>query len=195
MNNKVVIAVLAALVICVVVVAAFFVLADKKDNGEEKLAFTEEELSAIGITLCDDDTRIVLRDVIRLDGTPFDSSDIPKKYVLLTFWASWCPDCKQESPSLQRLYDERESETFSVLTISLDRSQDALEAYLEKTGYDFPIVFNYKNNIWKEYIPWIPTSFLLSPDGHAIAKIVGNNYTDWDDEKVRQILDYLMSRS
>jgi thiol-disulfide isomerase/thioredoxin len=190
-NNKVVIAVFAVLVICAALVAAYFVLTDKKETGEEEFKFTEEELLAFGATVYKEDMRIVLHDVNTLDGVSFSNSDIPKKYVLLTFWASWCPDCILENPSLQRLYDERESGTFGILTISIDTSQEALEAYLEDNEFDFPVLINAKNNLWQEYFPIIPTSFLLNPDGRVIAKIIDS--IDWDSEKARQILDYLMS--
>jgi thiol-disulfide isomerase/thioredoxin len=190
-NNKVVIATLAALVACVVLVAAYVVITDKEETGGEKPRLTEEELLASGVTLYKEDMRIVLHDVATLDGVPFGSGDIPKKYVLLTFWASWCPDCVLENPSLQRLYDKRESDTFTVLTISIDTSQDALETYLQNYGYDFPVLINAKNNLWQDYFSVIPTSFLLSPDGHVIAKMV--DYMDWDGEEAQRILDYLIS--
>ena len=191
MNNKVIIAVLAVLVICAVLVTAYLVLIDNKDASEG--AFTEEELSAYGITLLKEDMRIVLHDVATLDGVPFDSSDIPEKHVLLTFWASWCPDCLEENPSLQRLYEDRESETFSILTISIDTNQAALEAYLEANEFDFPVLINDKNNLWQEYFPIIPTSFLLNPDGLVTARIADS--TDWDSKEARQMLDYLISLS
>lgn len=217
MSNKIAIAAISALVVCIVLAAAYFVLADNKetgggdtgdgdtgdtdagdgDTGDGEFEFTEEYLAEFGITLYEEEMRIVLHDVTTLEGLPFGNSDIPEKYVLLTFWACWCPDCNMENPSLQRLYDEYEGETFTVLTISIDTHQDMLEAYLEEYGYDFPVLINIENNLWKEYFPVIPTSFLLAPDGHVIAKIVDDtkNYTDWDDEEVRQILDYLMSMS
>ncbi|MCL2032678.1 MAG: TlpA family protein disulfide reductase [Methanomassiliicoccaceae archaeon] len=190
MNKKVIIAVLAILIIGAVLAAAYFVLSDNEKNEPE---FTEEELIAFGVTVYDEEMRIVLHDVTTLEGVPFDSGDIPKKYVLLTFWATWCPDCDVENPSLQRLYDERADDKFTVLTISIDTSLSAVKNYLEDNEYDFPVLINLKNNLWEEYFPTIPTSFLLNPDGKVIAKIVDS--TDWDSEEASRILDYLMSLS
>jgi thiol-disulfide isomerase/thioredoxin len=182
----------AVLIAAAVLVAAYFVLLDKKEDNK---GITEDELKAFGATLYDEDKMVVLHDVTTLEGVPFGNSDIPEKYTLLYFWASWCPDCKKETPSLQRLYDARAGETFTILAISIDTNLGAAKSYLETNEYDFPVLINLKNNLWVEYFPEIPTCFVLSPDGYIIAKIVPpeNSMIDWYSEETLRILDYLMS--
>ncbi|MDR2698447.1 MAG: TlpA family protein disulfide reductase [Candidatus Methanoplasma sp.] len=187
MNKQTTLITIVVLAVCITV--GFFIITNM--DKDDKSALSEKDLEGFDITLYEEDKMfVVLHDVTTLDGVPFNNSDIPKKYVLLTFWATWCPDCEKENPSLQYLQDNRADENFTVLAVSIDTSLDALEKYLNAKGYDFPVLINIKNNLWEEYFDWIPTSYLLGPDGYVIAKIVDTVY--WDSEEATRMLDYLM---
>jgi thiol-disulfide isomerase/thioredoxin len=192
-NKKIVMAALAiVVVVSAVLVAAYFVLSDdEKKPLADGVKITEEELAAFRVTLYEEKIKIDLHDVTTLEGLPFDSSDIPKKYVMLTFWATWCKYCNLENPSVQSLYDERAGEKFTILTVSIDGTISVVENYLKEYEYDFPVVINVKGNLRAEYAPGVPTTYILSPDGYVIAKMVGSR--NWDSEEASLVLDYLTS--
>jgi thiol-disulfide isomerase/thioredoxin len=78
-----------------------------------------EELAEFRLTWYTEKVHIPLEDLTTPAGVPFNPLVIAGKYVFLNFWATWCPYCAKEKPSIQQLYEENESDTFTVLTVSL----------------------------------------------------------------------------
>ena len=108
------------------------------------------------------------------DGNPVKLSDFKGKYVLLDFWASWCGPCRQNNPSLVKLYKEFSGEKFTILGISLD-DQEGRAAWLKAIkddGLPWKQVSDLKhwdNAVAKLYtIAAIPQSILVGPDGRIV---------------------------
>lgn len=64
-------------------------------------------------------------------------SEIPSKYVLVVFWASWCPHCSQLLPELKKLYDRYERSDLEIVAISLDQKRNEWEQAIKSNGYDW----------------------------------------------------------
>lgn len=105
-------------------------------------------------------------------NTPVSLSSFRGKYVLVDFWASWCPDCRRENPAVVALYNQYKEKNFTVLGVSLDRNRDAWLKAIEKDGLTWTQVSDIKGwqcAVARRYaIRWIPTSFLLDPDGRIL---------------------------
>lgn len=107
------------------------------------------------------------------EGKPVSLSSFRGKYVLVDFWASWCPDCRKENPSIVAAYNKFKNKNFTVLGVSLDRKKEPWLQAIEKDGLTWTHVSDLKD--WKsevavEYvIRWIPNNYLLDPDGKIIA--------------------------
>jgi len=125
------------------------------------------------------------------NGDSFTLEDLRGKTVLVNIWATWCPPCIAEMPSLDRLQDLRGSEDFQVVTISIDR-----------TKYE-PAKFFADNEI-KNLSPWhdgsygipgnlklrgYPTTVIYSPQGREIAILEGE--AEWDSPEALALIDYL----
>lgn len=104
------------------------------------------------------------------EGVSLQLSDFVGKWVVLDFWASWCPDCREEFPAVKELYSEFAPKGVEFLGVSFDHDADAWKKCLEDQGFAWPQVSNLIK--WKENpvseafgIHWIPTMMLVGPDG------------------------------
>ena len=96
------------------------------------------------------------------------------KYTLLEFWASWCPPCREESPTLVRLYNNYKDKGFTILSVSIDTDKSRWTNAIRKDGYVWENVSEmdgYSGSTVSLYtVTAIPNSFLLDKDGRIIAK-------------------------
>lgn len=108
------------------------------------------------------------------DGVPVTLASFKGKYVLLDFWASWCPPCRAENPNILKAYNKFKDKNFEVVAISLDDKKDAWLKAIKDDGMPWVQLSDLKgtkNVVVAEYaIEAIPQNFLLDPNGLIIAK-------------------------
>ena len=108
-----------------------------------------------------------------VDGNPVSLSSFRGKYVLVDFWAAWCPDCRKENPNIVAAWEKYKDKNFAVLGVSLDRNRDQWLAAIEKDKLAWTQVSDLK--FWDSdaavlyCIRWIPMSFLIDPEGKIVA--------------------------
>ncbi len=108
-----------------------------------------------------------------VDGNPVSLSSFRGKYVLVDFWAAWCPDCRKENPNIVAAWEKYQNKNFAVLGVSLDRKRDQWLAAIEKDNLTWTQVSDLK--YWDSEaavlycIRWIPMSFLIDPEGKIVA--------------------------
>jgi cytochrome c biogenesis protein CcmG/thiol:disulfide interchange protein DsbE len=143
--------------------------------------------------------------VTTLEGDTVSLSDYAGKVVLVNIWATWCAPCREEMPSMQRLYEslkgEGGAEDFEILAVSVDAplgSRDIagrlggdLQAFAEQFDLTFPIMHDAAGTIQRTYqTTGVPESFVIGRDGVIVKKVAGP--TDWDhadnQELVRRLL-------
>jgi len=116
-------------------------------------------------------------------GKPISLSSFHGKYVLVDFWASWCPDCRRENPNVVFVYNKYKSKNFTILGVSLDNKKQLWLKAIHDEELSWTQVSDLK--LWKNAVATmygirsIPANFLLDPDG----KIVGHNLIGDDLEK------------
>lgn len=107
------------------------------------------------------------------DGNPVSLSSLRGKYVLIDFWASWCPDCRKENPNVVAAYQRYKDKNFTVLGVSLDKKKEPWLAAIEKDGLTWTHVCDYQfwdGDVVDLYaVKWIPKNFLLDPNGVILA--------------------------
>ncbi len=95
------------------------------------------------------------------------------KLVLLNFWATWCPPCREEIPDLIKLQETYQGRSFTVLGVDVGESAAKVSSFADKTGINYPVVLDHNNRVAESYgVVGIPTSLLISSDG----KILGVYY-------------------
>ena len=110
-----------------------------------------------------------------VDGSSVQLSKLKGKVVLINFWATWCPPCREELKHVQKeLIDRFKGKDFVFLPISRGEKKDVVEAFRKKMNYTFPMGLDPKQSIYKLYASnYIPRNFLVGKDGKIIYLSVG----------------------
>ncbi|MEC1743334.1 redoxin domain-containing protein [Schinkia azotoformans] len=112
-----------------------------------------------------------------LDGTPVKLSNYKGKKVILNFWATWCPPCKDEMPHMQNFYEKNKENGIEIVAVNLtdvDNGQKAIENFVKNNGLTFQIPLDRDGKIGEIYQTIsIPTSYILDSKGIITNKIIG----------------------
>jgi cytochrome c biogenesis protein CcmG/thiol:disulfide interchange protein DsbE len=129
---------------------------------------------------------------LTLDGKPAHLSDFRGKVVLLNFWATWCPPCVDEAPSLNLLQQRIASRGGTVLGVSVDDDEDAYRRFLATYDLRFPNYRDVSKKIPLEYgTTMYPDTYVINRDGKIDRKIIGPQ--DWTSPEMTAYLDTLLN--
>ena len=108
-------------------------------------------------------------------GEQIKLSSLKGKVVLINFWATWCPPCRQELTHVEKeIIEHFKGQDFVFLPISRGEKKSVVEAFREKTGYTFPMGLDPKQEVYKKYATnYIPRNFVVGKDGKVIYVSVG----------------------
>jgi peroxiredoxin len=114
-----------------------------------------------------------------LDGKMVSLADYKGKVILLNIWATWCPPCVEEMPSMEKLYQELKEEGFEILAVSVDASgAKVVTPFMKKHKLSFPALTDTGGAVKSIYqTTGIPESFIIDKDGIIVEKIIGPR--DW----------------
>jgi peroxiredoxin len=117
------------------------------------------------------------------NGRTISRSDFGGKLLVLNFWATWCPPCIQELPSLDEFQRELANQGVVVLGVSVDKDEKAYKRFLDRAKVSFVTARDPENKINAQYGTFkYPESYIINRDGKVVMKII--NATDWTDEKM-----------
>ena len=122
------------------------------------------------------------------DGGTFRLSEHRGKVVLINFWATWCPPCREEMPSMQRLYSGHRDRRFTIVAVALDASPTLVAPYLKQSGLTFPVALDPRMDLAQTYgVRALPASFIVDPRGTVVAMALGPRA--WDGPAARALVD------
>lgn len=129
--------------------------------------------------------------LVDVQGSSQQLSDLKGKVVLINFWASWCPPCVHEMPSMQRLLNAEAKNGFALVAVNLGESQEAINAFAQQHKLNFPIWLDQTHstaNTWKVFA--YPTSYLVDRHGRLRYAITGG--ADWMDDSLHTAVTELL---
>lgn len=126
-----------------------------------------------------------------LDGQTRAREDYRGRVVLLNFWASWCPPCREEFPSLERLQQALGGRDFTVLAVSVADSESGIARFLQGRKPAFDTLLDPDQKTALAYrAAGVPVTYLLDREGRLLAGKTGPHH--WDSQEMQQLIRQAM---
>lgn len=137
-------------------------------------------VTAMGLSQIKGAPALIDFEVKDLKGQSVKLSSFKGKVVLLNFWATWCPPCRQEMPSLEKLYQSmRGNQDFVIVTVDLQEEASVVKEFLSKNAYHFPVFLDATGAASGPYsVEAIPTTYVIDRAGRVIGGVQGAH--EWD---------------
>jgi peroxiredoxin len=128
-----------------------------------------------------------------LDGQAMRLSAYRGQVVLVSVWATWCPPCREEMPSMERLYQKLADRGFVILAVSQDETgADGVKTFVDQTKVTFPVLLDPDGDVGRSYGVWgYPESFLVDRTGGIVEHVVGPR--EWDAPAQVAAIERLMA--
>jgi peroxiredoxin len=126
------------------------------------------------------------------EGGTFRLSEQRGKVVLVNFWATWCPPCKEEMPAMERLHARYKKNGFVMLAVSVDADPRVVPPFLKAHHFTFPVAYDPGMDVANTYgVRALPASFVVDREGHLAALAIGPR--PWDNAASQALVE-AMSR-
>ncbi len=138
-----------------------------------------------------------------LGGDSVALSNLFGEVILLNIWATWCPPCREEMPSMQRLYEALGPAGLRIVAVSIDAEEGSVDAggrpggdvadFVEEYGLTFDVWLDPSGRIQRAYrTTGVPESFIIDRDGRILRRIPGP--TEWDDPAYIALFERLLAQ-
>ncbi len=122
-----------------------------------------------------------------MDDKPHKLSDYRGKPVIVNFWATWCPPCRAELPSMNRAWAKLKDDGVQMLAVNMAESEDTIFPFTGDYPIDFPILLDSNGEYainW--HVKGLPTTYIVDPDGQVVYQAVGGR--EWDNEEILDVV-------
>jgi peroxiredoxin len=114
------------------------------------------------------------------EGRPVRLADFRGKPLIVNFWATWCPPCREEMPSMQRAHAAVSKEGIGLVAINVGEDADTVAEFLADARVEFPLPLDEASKVVMSYpVRGLPTTFVVDPDGRLTYVATGGR--EWDD--------------
>lgn len=125
-------------------------------------------------------------------GKTDNLSELKGSVVFINFWATWCEPCREEMPSIQKLYNQfRNEKGFRMITILVKDDYQKALAYLKENNYEFPVLMDNNGKTAASYgITGVPETYIVDKNGILKEKIIGP--ADWSSPQAVSLISNLI---
>jgi peroxiredoxin len=121
------------------------------------------------------------------DGKNYRLSDYRGKVVVLNFWATWCPPCREEMPSMERAWQKMRGKGVVILAVNVGENADTVFEFTGNYPVSFPLPLDKDGKVIRDYpVTGLPTTYIISPEGKVTHRAVGSRH--WDSQQMLQRL-------
>jgi len=118
-----------------------------------------------------------------IDDNPHKLSDFHGKTVVINFWATWCPPCRYEIPSMERLQEKIKNKDIIILAINIGEDAETIFEFIKDYNINFPILMDIDSSITKKYpVIGLPTSYIIDSEGRIVYRAIGSR--EWDSGSI-----------
>jgi peroxiredoxin len=148
------------------------------------------EMNVLRMTSAAEPIQFKLKD---LNGREVSLSNYKGKIVFLNFWTTWCPTCRIEMPSMEKLHQKFKDQDFAMVTINLQESASQINHFFKEYKLSFTALLDSDGEVGIRYkIYSIPTTFILDKEGRIIARAVGPR--EWDSKESFALFGHLVDQ-
>ncbi len=127
-----------------------------------------------------------------MDGEPQKLADLRGKVVIVNFWATWCPPCRAELPSMNRAWNQLDQERFAMLAVNVGEDEDTIFSFMGDYPIEFPVWLDQSGKAAREWpLRGLPTTYIIDKNGRIAYRAIGGR--EWDDdallEKIRALAE------
>ena len=127
------------------------------------------------------------------DDKTYRLADYRGKVVVLNFWATWCPPCRYEMPSMERAHQKVRGENIVILAVNVGENADQIFEFTGQYPVTFPLLLDLDAAVSRKYpVIGLPTTFVIDPRGVVTHRAIGGR--EWDDEQLLGELRKLLRR-
>ncbi len=124
-----------------------------------------------------------------LDGQKHDLAEWSGKLIVLNFWGTFCPPCRNEMPALQEQHDKWKEQGVAIIGVSVDKNKVTVDNFISQYGITFPILLDRDEQVRTSYsIMYYPTTFFILPNGKVAHVQVGEMTQSFIDSKIQELL-------
>jgi peroxiredoxin len=114
------------------------------------------------------------------NGDVYRLEDWQGQPLIVNFWATWCPPCRAEMPSMQRAWTRIRDEGIGLIAINVGEDAETIKAFIEQVPVDFPLPMDTDSSVTQSWpLKGLPTTFVVAPDGRLVYQATGER--EWDD--------------
>lgn len=126
-----------------------------------------------------------------VEGPKFRLADQRGKVVMINFWATWCPPCREEMPAMERLWRHQKDQGFVLVAVSLDADPAVVKPFVDQYKLTFPVALDPKMDLGNAYgIRALPSSFVVDRQGYLAALALGPRA--WDNDAAHSLVEGLL---
>ena len=126
-------------------------------------------------------------------GRQLISKDFKNKVVFINFWATWCPPCREEMPSIESLYKNMSgNDKFQMVTILYKDTYQNGTAYMQQNGYTFPVYSDAEGNTAVNYgVTGVPETYIIDKKGTLKKRVIGP--AEWNSPEAKNFINSLLN--
>jgi len=131
--------------------------------------------------------------LLDMDGKTHQLSDYKGQPIIINFWATWCPPCREELPSMNRAWAKVKSQGIAMIAINVGEDEDTIFTFTGDYPIDFTILLDQSGEIINQWpIKGLPTTFVIDPQGRIVYRAIGGR--EWDSEELLNIVRALKTK-